>query len=137
MTMRAVKSALKRKYDRKQFVLLWEVWNCRRVDAIAVRVNGKRSVEIIGHEIKVSRRDWRKEIHNPAKAACSQHCDYWYVVESKLGIVRDDELPEPFGLMLLTSAGSVRVIRSASRLTPKPLDRQFMAALLRSTRTVR
>lgn len=84
---------------------------------------------MIGHEVKVSRADWLTELRDLTKAErIKQHCDYWYLVVSDPAIVKDGELPECWGLMVL--AGSkLRVKVQAHKLEPEPLPLDFVAGL--------
>ena len=86
-----------------------------------------------GHEVKVSRSDWLVELKDPEKAeAFKQFCDYWWLVVSDRSVVRADELPEGWGLMV-ASGRSTRVVRQATRLSPVPMTRDLQATLMRAT----
>jgi len=91
-----------------------------------------RGLELTGVEIKSSRSDWLAELKNPSKAeAVCRYCDHWYVLAAADGIVRDDELPPTWGLMVKARAG-VRVVRQAPKLQPTQIPREFLASVLRS-----
>lgn len=83
-----------------------------------------------GHEVKVSRADWRNELKDPTKAeAIKKHMDYWWLVVPDASIVKDGELPADWGLIVLTN-GKLRAKKSAPRLTPAPLPLDFTIALM-------
>ena len=51
---------------------------------------GGNGLAYTGHEIKCSRADWLTELKSPEKSQeFIQHCDYWYLVVSDSGIVKD------------------------------------------------
>ncbi len=86
-----------------------------------------------GHEVKVSRSDWLRELADPSKAeAFRRYCDRWWLVVSDRAIVKPGELPAGWGLMEL-SGSALRVVKGAPKLTPEPLSVTFRAALLRAT----
>lgn len=85
-----------------------------------------------GHEVKVSRSDWLRELADPSKAqAFSRYCDRWWLVVPDAKIVRDD-LPDGWGLMAFGTNGRLRVIHRAARLDPDPHPPTFRAALMRA-----
>lgn len=111
----------------------------RTIDAIAMSLWPSRGLEIHGHEIKVSRSDWLRELKDPSKAeAFTDLCDRWWLVVSDAKIVAAGELPPTWGLMVASGRG-LRVVVQAPELpaTDSPwMPRTFLAALLRSaTRT--
>lgn len=124
-------------------------WDARRTaDFIVFDTCNSRGegLAFTGHEIKVSRADWLSELKDPEKSAeFIQHCDYWYLVVSDASIVKDGELPENWGLMVLTDIGTLRVKKKAKRLKPvpvrrydypygqaqPPVDRDFLTSFLR------
>lgn len=111
----------------------------RTIDAIAMSLWPSRGLEIHGHEIKVSRADWLRELKDPAKAeAFTDLCDRWWLVVSDAKIVQDGELPPTWGLMVAGGRGlTVKVQAPQLPATDSPwMPRTFLAALLRSaTRT--
>lgn len=111
----------------------------RTIDALAMSLWPSRGLELHGHEIKVSRADWLRELKDPAKAeAFTQLVDRWWLVVSDAKIVQDGELPPTWGLMVATGRGLVVKVQ-APELPPTDspwMPKTFLAALLRSaTRT--
>lgn len=77
------------------------VLNGRRADALYVGFFASRGKRLVGHEIKVARSDWLHELDQPAKAEeWEQHCHSWYVVAPSTEVVRPEELPEGWGLLV-------------------------------------
>jgi len=105
----------------------------RHVDGLAMGLWPSRGLEIIGFEVKVSRSDWKRELLKPDKAeVVASRCDRWYVVAPK-GIC-DPQIglgvPDGWGLMEVQGKRLVTV-KEAPRHEAKPLDRTFLAAILR------
>lgn len=111
----------------------------RTIDAIAMSLWPSRGLEIHGHEIKVSRADWLRELKDPAKAeAFTDLCDRWWLVVSDAAIVKEGELPPTWGLIVVRGSSlAVKVQAPQLPATDSPwMPRTFLAALLRSaTRT--
>jgi len=100
-------------------------------DAISMGLWPSRGLDIHGFELKVSRADWLKELKKPEKAeGIAKYCDYWWLVISNPDYVKDGELPNKWG-MLVPHRGKLSTIKKAKRLEPVPLDRNFVASLLR------
>lgn len=73
----------------------------RRADAIYAGFTSASGRVLVGHELKVSRADWRAELTKIGKAdAWADACHAWYVVAPSTDIVPVEELPEGWGLML-------------------------------------
>ena len=104
----------------------------QRADAIAMNLWPSEGLELIGFEIKISRSDWLRELKNPFKStAIKDFCDRWYLVVSDLKIVKyADELPSDWGLMFIEN-GEIKTMIEAKKLTPKAIDRIFLASLMR------
>lgn len=130
------------KFAAPEWAVFFEVANAtgghvsRHADAVALGVWPSRGHTIVGFEFKENRRDWLREQKDPAKAdVVAAHCDAWWVVAGAEGIVKVDELPEPWGLYVAN--------KDRSRLlTVKPcvpfidrdkavMRRSFVAAMLR------
>ncbi|MCH8853457.1 MAG: hypothetical protein IID41_12530 [Planctomycetes bacterium] len=103
----------------------------RICDALAMSLWPSRGLELHGFEIKSNRIDWLRELNKPEKAeAICAFCDRWWVVAGDLKIVRDDELPPTWGLMVPRGAGLVVKVQ-APKLEAKPITRDFLASILR------
>jgi hypothetical protein len=107
----------------------------RTLDAIVMDTYPSSGLALHGFEIKCSRGDWLRELAQPWKAAAfTRWVDYFWVVAAP-GVVQYgpliEELPEGWGLME-PRRGNLRAVVRAQRLNPEPLDRSFVAALLRA-----
>ena len=102
----------------------------RSADAIVMNLWPSRGLAIHGMELKAHRSDWLKELRDPAKAEMiAEYCDYWWIVAAP-DIVKRDEVPDGWGLMVLTGE-KLRAVKDAPKKKAKVLDREFAAALLR------
>jgi len=103
----------------------------RWADAVAMSLYPSRGLDVHGHEIKANRGDWLRELKDPSKAEpVAAYMDFWWVVAPSTEVVKVDEVPKNWGLLILR--GDVLTTKKqAVRLEPKPLDRPFIAAILR------
>lgn len=132
-----VKAAMKAYYKSNEYALMWEVSNAtgyqsrRHADAVVMNLWPSRGLLVEGFEIKVSRSDWRRELDNPEKAeAVAKYCDLWWVIAPK-GIVHEHEVPAMWGFKEVSEKGTIRTVKQAPRKDIVPLDRGFVAAMLR------
>ncbi|MFF2054133.1 hypothetical protein ACFVU2_21180 [Leifsonia sp. NPDC058194] len=83
-----------------------------------------------GHEVKVSRSDWLTELRDPTKAeAFKRYMHHWWLVVPRRDIVKPDELPEGWGLMVKSGKG-LRAAVKAPRLNPEPLPVELTITLM-------
>jgi len=81
-----------------------------RADALYVGFTSTRGHRLVGHEIKVTRADWLHELDQPEKAEVwASQCHAWYVVAPSTDIVRPEELPEGWGLMVANPRTATRL----------------------------
>ena len=74
----------------------------RTADFVAMDLWPSTRLTLHGHEIKVSRSDWLRELKDPSKAAeFIPYMNYWWGSSSDPRIVRDGELPDDWGLMAM------------------------------------
>ena len=141
-TTRSLEGLIAQAYPSPEWAVFFEVHNqtgfgaSRRADAIALGIWPSRGQSLIGFEFKEDRGDWLREKKNPAKAeTVAAHCDAWYVVAGRDGIVKLDELPEPWGL-LVASEDRGKLLHKKTAI-PFPdrdksiIRRSFVAAMLR------
>lgn len=98
--------------------------NDTQCDLLAINTWASRGLMRVGHEVKVSRSDWLRELKKPGKADYWwQMCHRWYLVVPKphTAVVFPGELPEGWGLMEVSDAGKVRTVTTAPK-RPKPRD---------------
>lgn len=106
----------------------------RTADFVAMDLWPSSGLLLHGHEVKVSRADWLRELAEPSKAeAFMQYMDRWWLVVPHPRIVKDD-LPSGWGLMA-RRGGRLAVVIAAPPLTPKPVPRTLLAPLLRAAVT--
>lgn len=102
----------------------------RTLDAVAMDTWPSSGLALHGYEVKCSRSDWLRELAQPWKAAAfTRWVDFFWVV-APAGVVKD-ELPDRWGLLEVRGKG-LHATHRAKRLDPEPLDRSFVAALLRA-----
>jgi len=104
----------------------------RHADAVAMSIWPSRGLILRGFEVKVSRPDYKKERRDPDKAeAIAAYCDEWYLATPP-GLIADieTELPPAWGLFELDGE-RLKTRRAATRTEAKPIDRSFLAAILR------
>lgn len=145
MTEAEILDVLVKRYPEPAWAFIPHVPNAtgavatRTADAMAMSLWPSRGLELHGFEIKCSRSDWLRELKTPHKAdPLFAYCDRWWVVTPKVrkgfnagpDIVEDGELPPTWGLLRI-DGGKCAVHVEAPKLAPKPLDRKFLAAILR------
>lgn len=132
-------AALRVKYGPPGYVLVEQVRDAtgwggdgRSADALAMGVWPSRGLDLLGFEVKASRADWRRELRNPKKAeAIAPYCDAWSLVAPE-GVIPRDEVPPAWGLLELKARGLVQTAWPKTPMVAKPIDRKFLASLLRN-----
>lgn len=113
------------------FVTEVQSFGGRSCDALAFGMWPSHGHAIHGHELKVSRADWLRELRDMGKAEpFTSIVDYWWLVVSDKSIVRGD-LPIGWGLMIPHGKG-LKVVTPAARREPMVLDRATHAAIMRA-----
>jgi hypothetical protein len=116
-----------------------------RADAIAMDLWPSKGLELIGFELKTSRADWQRELKQPDKAdPIKQFCDRWYLVVDDWNIVKHhfvekSEVPNDWGFIRLDDSiylPKLKTIKEAPQLNPIPIDRLFLASLMRRASNV-
>ena len=98
-----------------------------------IAIDKYRSTQAMhGHEVKVSRSDWLTELRDLSKSErIKRYCNFWWLVVPDSSIVKTEELPEGWGLMV-KSGDRLRTKIKAPQLTPEPLTLDFIAGLTSS-----
>ena len=130
-------TALRARFCAPEWAFFREVRNAtgyqrvtRSADGIAMGLWPSRGMELHGFEIKASRSDWLRELKAPAKAEeIARYCDRWWIVAAPK-VVLAGELPPTWGLMEPRGKALAAKVE-APKLPAQPLDRAFVAALLR------
>ena len=131
ITTRDVVVALGARYQDAKWVNIPECpFNGRYCDWFSYGVWNSTGGNIIGHEIKVSRSDWLREIQDPNKAeACAKYCTHWYIVAPR-GLIKPEELHAEWGLMELSS-GKLKISRPAVRKKPQVIEGRLLGEIMR------
>lgn len=139
-----VMQLLRTRFEMPEYALLENVANGvglkangrrRFADALAIEQFGRAGHHLHGFEVKVSRADWLRELKDDSKAdSVFRYCDFWWVVVGDPAIVKDDELPDGWGL--LYARGNALVAKAEPRRQRDVVvhDRAFVAAIFRRAR---
>lgn len=104
----------------------------RTCDFVAMDLWPSKGLLLHGHEIKVSRSDWLRELKDPSKAdEFIPFMNCWWVVAADRRIVRPGELPDGWGLMVMNGP-VLTTPRKAAKRKAEPLPPTRLAALLRA-----
>ena len=97
--------------------------NNGRCDFLAINTWPGRGIQVVGHEVKVSRPDWNAELANPEKAEVfARYCRRWWVVmPAKLAGEVRHEVPPAWGLLGVSDSGVCREVIAAPAREPEPL----------------
>lgn len=140
LTAKDVRSLLRKRYADHQWFLAFEVRDATGfqkssnsyADAIAMNTWPSKGFVIHGHEIKVSRSDWQKELDQPYKAdPFLKLVDFWWLV-APAGVAHLSEIPPTWGF-LRAEANRIVTARDAPRLSqgPEALPREFVSSIVR------
>lgn len=130
---------LRKRYDTRngKWVTAAEVGNgtgterTRACDFMAMHCWPSGGLKLYGHEVKVSRSDWQREMQDIDKSyAFIKHCHYWWLVTTS-GVARLEEIPGTWGL-LVCGKTSIRVAKPATLNKDPELSWSFVAAFLRA-----
>lgn len=97
--------------------------NNGRCDFLAINTWHGRGLQVIGHEVKVSRADWNAELASPEKAEVfGRYCRRWWVVmPAKLASEVRHEVPPTWGLLAVADNGVCREVIAAPVREPEPI----------------
>lgn len=138
MNSSQVMGLLRGRYSPPSWALLEEVRDGtgyatagRSMDAMAFGLWPSRGLEIHGFEIKVFRNDWLRELKQPEKAeSFYKFVDRWWIVAGDETVVKPDELPKTWGL-LVVKGDKMRTVIEAPAKKAVPCSRLFMMAIIR------
>lgn len=125
-----------RRYVAAEHVRSHASFDARRTaDFIAVDTWKSGRFDLHGHEVKVSRSDWLRELKDPEKAAeFTPYMNRWWVVVPDSSIVKPGELPAAWGLLVL-AGGLLEVARHAPRQDAEPIPQTRLVALMRAVQS--
>lgn len=128
-------TALRYRFPVNEYVLLTQTsmhsgLEFRKADALILGKWSSRDLSIHGFEVKASRADWMLELKNPKKAETgASYCDFWTLF-TRPGVADPGEIPISWGHWVLEDG--IQVLKEPVSLTPKPVDRSFIASLVES-----
>lgn len=110
-------------------------WDVQTGDVVIMGAWGSTNHDIQGFEVKISRSDWLNEVKKQGKNdEIKQYCDRFWLVIADENMVKDGELPEDWGMMVVSGTG-LKVVKKAPKLDPKPVTKGFVAMMLRSNQS--
>lgn len=138
ITAAEIRKAMLNRWLPSEWAIMWEVTpetgavaRQRYADAVMMSLWPSRGLEIHGVEIKVSRSDWKREAADPTKAErVAAYCDRWWVHVAPNVIHDMSEVPPAWGVRVFDGK-AWKTLREASSTDAKPIDRGFLASLLR------
>lgn len=140
ITSTDIRAAMRKTFAAPQWAMLEEVpagtggtRDNRSADAILMSLWPSRGLHLHGVEIKVSRSDWKREAADPSKAErIATYCDYWWV-HTAPGVIQDlAEVPFTWGAREWDGK-RWKTLREAVKTEAIPIDRTFLASLMRRT----
>ena len=133
--------ALEKRFPAPEWATFRELRNdagfkaSRSADFVAMNTWPSRGLELHGIEVKTDRRDWLRELKDPAKSAPIQaFCDFWWLATDDSRIAEVDEIPSTWGLIVLAKGGRFVARKPAPKLEAQQLSRGFVAAMLRNAK---
>lgn len=136
-TEAALFDLLRHRYPAPEWALLSQVASetggaTRTADAIAMNLWRSRGFALHAFEFKAYRGDLYRELKSPAKAeAVGRYCDYFWIAAANEHVLGGDrEIPAPWGV-LVVKGEKLHQVKAAAKLDAMPLDRRFLAAVLR------
>lgn len=135
-----IRAAILKTFAQPEWAVMFEVAagtgatkDNRSADAVMMSLWPSRGLDLHGVEIKVSRSDWKREAADPAKAErIAAYCDFWWVYVAP-GVIHDlAEVPTAWGVREFDGK-KLRTIKEAVRTEAQPIDRRFLASLMRRT----
>ena len=104
----------------------------RYADALAVSCWPSRGIYATGIEVKVSKSDWMGELKDPRKSAeVQKYCRFWYIAAPE-GIVEPCQLPETWGLLVVTSGGITEARSPVANKSAAEPSWSFFASIARN-----
>ena len=107
----------------------------RKVDLLVVSLWASRGYQLDAVEVKVSMRDWRRELADPLKSDWwRRHAHrFWIAVPVTLAVRVRRELPDGWGLLACSApSSSLQVVRAATNPSPEPLPWPASVGLMRA-----
>jgi len=100
------------------------------VDALALSCWFTKGYPLVGYEVKVSRSDFKTELRKPEKTALSASMCSAFYFAAPHGLLRPEEIPAPYGLVVVFDSGRSRIVKRCKLERPEPTW-GFVATLAR------
>lgn len=103
----------------------------RWIDGYALHLWPSKKFRSVAYEVKVSRTDFMRELEDPTKRGAAEKVagECWFLTPA--GLVRPDEVPENWGLVVAAEDGQLRTLKMPRQgETPMP-SMVFFAAVAR------
>lgn len=109
--------------------------NNRQCDYLAINTWQSGGLQVIGHEVKVSYGDWKRELADTDKAETfAKFCRRWWVVApADLAKRIQPELPPAWGLLGVSAKGVCREVVAAPSRTPEAIPPMWWVGWLAQT----
>ena len=139
-----IRELLRQRYRWPKYLFVEEVANGtgahggRFADGLALALWPSSGMWLYGFEIKMQRADLLRELRDMKKwKAVGCYCDYWWLVVGPDVWKETDELPPSWGVLEYVPErekwrGPLQVRRRPRRQEAFPMDRPFIASLLRN-----
>jgi hypothetical protein len=135
-----LETLLQQRYALPEWVLLFELsggtgWRGQqhRADAVAFNCYPSKGLHRLAFEVKRTRQDYMREVDAPAKRQWLESlCHQCYFVVAP-GIVKEEELPSSWGLIVATKEGKeLRRTKAAEHRDLGPLPESFALGAIRA-----
>lgn len=133
----SVYDILRRRYPANEYALMAEVRDAagfhasNSADYILMNLWPSRGLHLSGIELKSGRGDWLSELKKPHKQeAIFQFCDFFWLLTANDTVAKLEEIPVTWGWMNIKGE-KIFMMKDAPKLVPEPIDRSFLAALLK------
>jgi len=104
-----------------------------RIDVAAFNCWPSKGFTRVAYEVKRSRADFRKEMENPLKRKWVEENFHKCYFAVPSGLVKPDEVPEGWGLMVATKNGSkIREVKVAKHRKIEPLPEELALSTIRA-----
>lgn len=104
----------------------------RRIDAFLFNRLGMRAKERIAFEVKRSRADFKKELEDPTKSEPTMRFATEFFFVCPTGIIKPEEVPDPYGLIYIGNEGATRIRKHAVKLPDNPPSWGLVGAIIRA-----
>lgn len=109
-----------------------------RADALYVGFTSASGRLLVGHELKVSRSDWRRELDKVGKADFwADNCHQWWIVAPGPEVVPQEELPAGWGLLYPARGRRMQIVVKAATHADRNPSWQAVRSIMARLDTLR